>query len=265
MYEFNSFSLIDAPEPCAIVFVKGCPLSCKYCYNIELRKVSSGLNLIEIITNISKLQDINPSGEKYNTVDWIIFSGGEPFPQMPGFKQIFSKDSNTISRDTLYLLNLAKDKGFKTGIYTIGLSKYFKEAIKENLLDFVNIDYKHFSLESVEIHKRERANYFVSAYLKIIMENIQEAYSSYSDSRLEYLYLNTVLCKSTHNKDTFKIMREWVDKTIPDIPIFLKRDFSKKLGWILTPFFNDNNKISTLGNLTSNEIIPDSEVESWLI
>ena len=76
MYRLISFSMTDGPGMAAVLFCKGCQFNCKYCYNTELRsftKAEDDLLLEDSLDQISKLRI-----RDFNTVDWLILSGGEP-------------------------------------------------------------------------------------------------------------------------------------------------------------------------------------------
>jgi pyruvate-formate lyase-activating enzyme len=237
-YKFQEFSLVDAPNSCAIIFSQGCTFSCKYCYNIELRNFNSdGFSFEEIINKIQSLLKINPKGKEYNTVDWLILSGGEPFS---------NPDINKI-------LEFAKKQKLKTGIYTSGISSSLREYLDLNLIDFLNIDYKHYNMKYLGDE--------VENYLFDLIPNIEYAYNRYLNSKLEYLYLNTVICKSIHTKEVITDMKNILLEFDINPPILYKRDYSKNFGWILTSFFNDNDKIPTLGNLTIKESVSEQELK----
>jgi pyruvate-formate lyase-activating enzyme len=250
MYEFNAFSLVDAPGPCALIFSRGCNLSCKYCYNIDLLDTSKGLTYNEVLTNINNLISTNPKGEQYSTVPWIILSGGEPLSQ-----------TNSIDNN-INILEYSKKLNLKTGIYSNSFfNLHLMDIIQEGLVDFVNLDFKHTDLNIV------LNNDIKSNYLKKFKSALETAYVEYSNSNLEYLFINTVVCKSFHNKEIILSMKKEITEIIPDIPILFNRNYSKnKIGWVITPFFNDHNKIPTLGNLDyDTEKYSEQELKELLI
>jgi pyruvate-formate lyase-activating enzyme len=222
---------VDAPGPCAIVFCRGCNLQCKYCYNVDLFNTNKGLDLNNIIEKIKNIKEINPKGEQYNTVQWLILSGGEPFSQK-------------VNDSTMNLLVIAKRQGLKTGIYTNGLEYDFQQAIDENLLDFVNLDFKHWNT-SFNLDKNIN-------YINRWLHAATTAYEAYMHSKLEYLYFNTVVCKTIHSKDDlikmYDLLKKRFETKFENLPI-LEKKFEEKFGWVLTPFYNDYGKLPTLGNL----------------
>jgi pyruvate formate lyase activating enzyme len=252
-YEIQPFSLTDAPESCAIIFFHGCNLRCKYCHNPSLVEYDSMLNYDyqedALLKEIGNLQGINPKGEKFNKVKWLIFSGGEPFllSEVRGNKGIFK------------FLNKAKNQGLKVGVYTNGVSQNLCRAISENLIDFVNIDFKHIDISKVSTP--------IPNYIDRLQRSIEATYKSYVDYKLEYFFVNTVVCKSMHTSEDLKNMRNWLDNIMTNASILYERDYSKFTnGWVLTPFNNDFNKNPTLGNLDyNNEKLSIDEIKQMLI
>jgi pyruvate-formate lyase-activating enzyme len=247
MFEWNPFSLVDSPSTCSIIFCRGCNIKCKYCYNLDLFNTNKGFNKKEILEKIKSLQDKNPKGEKYTTVNWLIISGGEPL------------DGDFLKfKDIIDFLSIAKEINLKTGLFTSGFSNLdFKELLNYHLLNFVNIDYKNINNK---IYNKENPSY------TRVLDSIENAYNFYSNFELEYLYINTVLCKSFHTKEIIQQMKTSLNEIIPNIPILYERNYSHTLGWILTPFFNDNNKLKTLGNLDfDKEKLSLSEIKNLLI
>jgi pyruvate-formate lyase-activating enzyme len=258
MFEFNPFSLVDAPDSCAIIFCRGCNLTCKYCYNLDLLNINlikSGLLAEDIIQKIQALQSINPKGKPYTTVKWLIISGGEP-----------AKNSAVYINTIISFLKEAKKIGLKTGIFTNGISRTLPTLLDTKLLDFVNIDFKHIDINQIlKVHiGTEWSAWFNNDNTKSsLYSNIEKAYYYYNNYELDYLYINTVVCKSFHTKEVLSEMKEKLNEIISNIPIILKRESHIKLGWVLTPFFNDNNKLLTLGNLDYNiEKISKSELQN---
>ena len=200
-FEWNSFSLIDAPGPCAIIFCRGCSVNCRYCYNIDLLNTTSGISSSEILKNINLIPSTNSQGKIFNTVSWLIISGGEPL------------EKNNIEKfnEIQNFLWIAKELGLKTGIYTSGFSNiYLKELINNNLLDFVNIDYKYIN-----------NNIFLKENnLQENLSTIKDTYLLYLKSKIKYLFINTVICKSFHTKEIILEMKSSIKDIIPDIPIF---------------------------------------------
>jgi pyruvate-formate lyase-activating enzyme len=221
-YKWNGFSFVDAPGSAAVIYTKGCNLTCDFCYNIDLldpKKFSDGLNDMQILENIANLEKVNEkTGKKYNVVDWLIISGGEPFVS------------------DLYVLHnfiiKAKLKNLKTGIYTNG---YFPNDLRNLMpyLDYVHIDFK--DPESFEY----------------VMIAIDDCYKAFNDKKLQYLILNTTILKSRHTLECLLKMKALLKDYNPQV--ILQKDLkNQNFIWTLTPFYNNNDKINTLGGLASN-------------
>jgi len=113
------FTTIDFPGClAAVVFFKGCPLRCPFCYNPELQ-TNDGISEIGWEDIISFL--MNRKGK----LDGVVLSGGEPLMQP----------------DVEDLVHQVKDLGFKIGVHTSGV--YF-EKLKQlgNDIDWIGLDIK---------------------------------------------------------------------------------------------------------------------------
>lgn len=115
----NKFSVINYPgKVSCVLFAKGCPLHCSYCYNRILLKEP-----------IIKEEWLKGFLEKRKGVlDGVVFSGGEPMMQYQGL---------------LEAVNYVKDLGYKVGLHLTGLNvdkPEFKEIIDKS--DWVGLDFK---------------------------------------------------------------------------------------------------------------------------
>lgn len=94
----QKFSTVDYPGMFAcVVFLKGCPNNCPYCYNKEL--ISTEPNYSIVWSDI-----INFLKNKVDKLDAVVFSGGEPLLQ-----------DNVIE-----CMKEVKELGFKVGLHTSG-------------------------------------------------------------------------------------------------------------------------------------------------
>ncbi|MDO5725104.1 MAG: anaerobic ribonucleoside-triphosphate reductase activating protein [Tissierellia bacterium] len=73
IYGIEAQSIVDGPGFRFAIFTQGCPHHCKGCHNPESQNLNGG----KFIT----LKEIKELFEKYNYVNGITFSGGEPFLQ----------------------------------------------------------------------------------------------------------------------------------------------------------------------------------------
>ena len=115
----NKFSMVNYPGKIAcVLFAKGCPLKCKYCYNkVLLREPTIEEDYIKEFLE-----------ERKGLLDGVVFSGGEPMMQY---------------RELLETTKYVKSLGYKIGIHITGLNSdkpEFKEIIQ--LCDWIGLDFK---------------------------------------------------------------------------------------------------------------------------
>lgn len=210
IFDIQRFSINDGPGVRTIVFIKGCPLSCKWCSNPE-----SQLMNVEIMYNASNCincgncKDICPE----NAIDFkaehkidrdkckkcglcvekcyynaLLKTGREvkveelveelkkdsiQFRRSGGGITISGGELLTQSDFVRELLKACKTKGWHTTIETTAFGK--KELIEKILpfVDLVLLDIKHINKE---IHKEHIGvdNYLILENAKYISENAQE-------------------------------------------------------------------------------------------
>ncbi|MHB8062917.1 MAG: pyruvate formate-lyase-activating protein [Ruminiclostridium sp.] len=125
VHSFETFGTVDGPGIRFIVFLKGCPLRCKYCHNRDTWS-AEGAKLYtaeEVMTEIRKYRNFIASSNGGVTV-----SGGEPLIQPEFVKELFAK---------------CKEEGIHTAVDTSGYVNI--EDVKEVLeyTDLVLLDLKH--------------------------------------------------------------------------------------------------------------------------
>lgn len=125
IHSFETFGTVDGPGIRFIVFMKGCPLKCKYCHNRDCWS-SEGARLYsaeEVMTEIRKYRNfIDSSG------GGVTVSGGEPLIQAGFVAELFRK---------------CREEGIHTAVDTSGYVEL--ESVKEVLeyTDLVLLDLKH--------------------------------------------------------------------------------------------------------------------------
>jgi pyruvate-formate lyase-activating enzyme len=225
--KIQKFSLLDSPSSCSILFFPGCNLDCIYCYNLDLirnKEYQSDLTIDESIDYIHSLKHLGSNGE-FLTVDWIVFSGGEP--------SLYPEELKVLSEE-------AHKVGLKVAIYTNGTKP---NGIRGLNLDFVNIDYKW----------RE----YGPGQLDSIFETIGIC------KEVEYLRINTTLLRTVHTYEYLKDMRDLL-LPIYDPGIIIPRHSINTLPkrcWTFESFFNDGDKIKTLGKVSSTESLSFKEIQ----
>ena len=135
IHSFESFGTVDGPGIRFVVFLKGCPLRCKYCHNPDTWEQTGGKEYspIEVVDQVLKYKGY--FGDKGG----VTVSGGEPLLQIDFLIELF---------------RLLKSKGIHTACDTSGITfnrnnedlvKKFDELIQYTdlfLLDIKHIDEK---------------------------------------------------------------------------------------------------------------------------
>lgn len=130
VHSFETFGTVDGPGIRFIVFLKGCPLRCKYCHNRDTWS-SEGAKLYtvdDIVKEVAKYRNFIDSSKGGITV-----SGGEPLIQPEFLKELFKK---------------CKEQGIHTAVDTSGyvnLEDEVKAALEYT--DLVLLDLKHANAE----------------------------------------------------------------------------------------------------------------------
>ncbi|WP_298499454.1 anaerobic ribonucleoside-triphosphate reductase activating protein [uncultured Methanobrevibacter sp.] len=102
-----------------VLFMSGCPLTCRYCHNVELLDDKTEKSFEEIKSEIDSSADF---------LDAIVISGGEPLLQLDALIEIFT---------------YVRQIGLKTKLDTSGIyPDKIKKLLDLKLLDFVSLDVK---------------------------------------------------------------------------------------------------------------------------
>ncbi len=132
IHSFETFGTVDGPGIRFIVFLKGCPLKCKYCHNRDCWS-SEGAKLYsaeEVMTEIRKYRNfIDSSG------GGVTVSGGEPLIQAEFVKQLLQK---------------CKEEGIHTAVDTSGYTDV--EPVKE-VLDYTDLVLLDLKQANADKHK----------------------------------------------------------------------------------------------------------------
>ncbi len=114
-----SFTTIDFPgKLAAVLFLKGCPLNCKYCSNSHLIKLEQGEYDPEKVFNWLK--------SRAGKLEGIVFSGGEALMQ---------------ADITIEYMKRVKELGFAIGLHTNG---FYPDLLKKvvDIVDWIGLDFK---------------------------------------------------------------------------------------------------------------------------
>ena len=102
-----------------VIFMSKCPLTCRYCHNVELLQDNTEWSLDKVKSEIDSSADF---------LDAVVISGGEPLVQTDAVIEI---------------LKHVREIGLKTKLDTSGIyPKKIKELLDLKLLDFVSLDVK---------------------------------------------------------------------------------------------------------------------------
>ncbi len=127
IHSFESFGTVDGPGIRFVVFVKGCPLRCRYCHNPDTWDISKGdtYEVSDIAARVLKYKSYFENG------GGVTVSGGEPLLQIEAVTELFT---------TL------KGKGIHTcldtsgGVYTEANADKYDALL--NVTDLVLLDIK---------------------------------------------------------------------------------------------------------------------------
>ena len=102
-----------------VIFMSKCPLTCRYCHNVELLEDTTEKSFEEIKHEIDSSADF---------LDAIVISGGEPLVQ---------------TEAVIEILTYVRQIGLKTKLDTSGIyPDKLKEILDLDLLDFISLDVK---------------------------------------------------------------------------------------------------------------------------
>lgn len=128
LYDLTPFTLLDFPDiPAAIFWFAGCNLRCTYCYNPDIVLGSAHIDEVSALSFLTK---------RIGLLEGVVLSGGEAtlYPNLIPFCRSIKKLGYKLKLDT---------NAMRPDIITI--------LLKENLLDYVALDYKAPSSEMIHI------------------------------------------------------------------------------------------------------------------
>ena len=139
IHSFETFGTVDGPGVRFVIFVKGCPLRCKYCHNPDTWTMSGGqvYETDELVSRVSKYKHY------FGSTGGVTISGGEPLMQLDFLIELcqkFKKAGIHVAIDTSgYCFNKEDSE----------LVKKYDELIKN--VDLFLLDIKH---SNDEEHKK---------------------------------------------------------------------------------------------------------------
>ncbi len=133
VHSIETFGTVDGPGVRFVVFLKGCPMRCKYCHNPDTWSYDKAYEMT--VEDILKQYD---GVKEFLRNGGLTVSGGEPLVQIDFVTELFKQ---------------AKDKNIHTALDTSGIlfdnSSKYDELIKYT--DLVLLDIKHINDEE---HKK---------------------------------------------------------------------------------------------------------------
>ena len=159
IHSFTPFTLLDYPDKSAcILWFAGCNMKCDYCYNPEI-VFGKGLFYFSEIFSFLKT--------RRNLLDAVVFSGGECL----------------IHKDIIPIIKLVKSLGFLIKVDTNGSQpKVLEKLIKEQLIDYVALDFKGTKEKFFAITKSDFYSQFLSSFqllqLSMVPFEIRTTYHS---------------------------------------------------------------------------------------
>lgn len=141
IHSFTPFTLLDYPDKSAcILWFAGCNMKCDYCYNPEIVFGKGAFYFSEIISFLKS---------RSNLLDAVVFSGGECL----------------IHKDIISFIKLVKSLGFLIKVDTNGSQpKVLEKLIKEQLIDYVALDFKGTKEKFFAITKSDFYSQFLSCF-----------------------------------------------------------------------------------------------------
>ena len=172
-------SLLDFPGGiCSTIFVGGCNLRCRFCYNRDLVLNSEAIPIITSgeIFNFLKL--------KSSLLDGVCISGGEP----------------TFQEDLFDFIVEIKKLGLKVKLDTNGTKpEVIGKLLEEDILDYIAVDVKGPFLK-----------YSLIAGNNIDLSKLKETITLLKNSSVEHEFRTTVIPELLKEEDILSIAEEIV-------------------------------------------------------
>ncbi|MDE5715252.1 MAG: pyruvate formate lyase-activating protein [Anaeroplasmataceae bacterium] len=158
VHSFESFGTVDGPGIRYVVFLKGCPLRCKYCHNPDTWKMENAkeYSVEEIVKQVLKYRGY------FGSTGGVTVSGGEPLTQIDFVIEFFKA---------------LKKEGIHTACDTSGATFSLEdEIIYQKYLELIQytdlflLDIKHIDLEE---HKKltGMSNQSILAFAKFLSDH----------------------------------------------------------------------------------------------
>ena len=162
VHSYTPFTLLDYPDKSAcILWFAGCNMKCDYCYNPEIVFGKGMFSFSEIYSFLKS---------RRNLLDAVVFSGGECL----------------IHKDIIQFIKLVKNLGFLIKVDTNGSQpKVLEKLIKEQLIDYVALDFKGTKEKFFAITKSDFYSQFLSSFQLLQLSTVPfEIRTTYHSSLL---------------------------------------------------------------------------------
>lgn len=197
VHSIETFGTVDGPGIRFVLFLKGCPLRCKYCHNPDTWTMDGAqeLEVSDIVNRVLRYKGY------YGDKGGITVSGGEPLVQMDFvielFKELKKHNINTAVDTSGYMFNPDNPE-------SVEKHKKLNEVTDLFLLDIKHIDSK----EHIELTKVDNKN--TLAYAKFL-----------SDNNKDMWIRHVVVPGITLNDDYLFRLKEFIDtlKTVKKIDV----------------------------------------------
>ncbi len=148
IYDITKFTALDWEDHLsAVLWFGGCNMRCPYCHNADVVFGKAGLTKIEVLTFLKS---------RIGRLEAVVLSGGEC----------------TLYGNLPTLAKEIKKLGYQIKIDTNGTNPtIIKEMVKENLVDFVSLDYKAPKEKYEQITKNKNFDKFEET-LRFLIENM---------------------------------------------------------------------------------------------
>ena len=158
VHSIETFGTVDGPGIRFVLFLKGCPLRCKYCHNPDTWSMdgASEYEVSDIVNRVLKYKGY------YGDKGGITVSGGEPLVQIDFvielFKELKKYNINTAVDTSGYMFNPNNPESVR------------KHEELNKYTDLFLLDIKHIdSKEHIELTKVD--NFNTLAYAKFLSDN----------------------------------------------------------------------------------------------
>ncbi len=147
VHSFFAGGTVDGPGIRFVIFLKGCPLRCKYCHNPDTWSFdgATSYELDDIVNKALKYKNY------FGTKGGITITGGEPLCQIDSLIELFKKFKENGINTCLDTSGIIFDKNNES------LLNKFNELIK--YVDLVLLDIKHIdNLEHIKLTTKSNEN-----------------------------------------------------------------------------------------------------------